>query len=273
MEQRRETANIDGGQADESSEDRYAFPEIVMSRSSLSSDNNEDQQQQQQQHQNDGGEQNQISSNQQKIFREETKAFDDLLSREMMQLSLQARNDIQEEIHGVKCLAPEETPELLERSLVELETQIDMIVRSSASIPNIPTRSLILARNLGDESYTNGRDFKLHILRCEMFDVRKAALRLCEYLDMIHSLFGEECLQRKLNLHNDFTKEELRLIRKGYFQFLPFRDRSGRRIFVDFPSEDTDNMTAELMVRTYKRTLIGSTADNEARLTVSFRFV
>lgn len=257
MEQRRETTDINGDQADENSETRNdnAFPESVMSNSSLSSDNNDDpeQQQQQQQHQqqNVGGEPNNISNNQQKIFREETKAFDDLLSREMMQLSLQARNDIQEEIHGVKCLAPIETPELLDLSIAKLDAQIDMIVRSSNSIPNIhiSTRALTLARSLGDESYTNGRDFKLFFLRCELFDVRNAALRLCEYLEMIHSLFGEVCLKREPILHSDFTKDELRLIKKGYFQFLPFRDRSGRRIFVDFPSEDTDNMTAELMAK------------------------
>ncbi len=251
MEQRRETTDIHRDQADENSKTRDAFLESVMSNRSLSSDNNEDQQQQQEQQpqQNDGGDQNKFSNSHQKVFREETKAFDDLLSREMMQLSLEARNDIQEEIHGVKCLAPIETPELLDLSLAKLDAQINLIVRTSTSIPNISTRSLVLARSLGDESYTNGRDFKLFFLRCELFDVRNAALRLCEYLEMMHSLFGEVCLKREPNLHNDFTKDELRLIRKGYFQFLPFRDRSGRRIFVDFPSEDTDNMTAELMVR------------------------
>lgn len=182
---------------------------------------------------------------------EETKAFDVQLSREMMQLSLEARNDIIEEIHGVKCIAPIETPDLLERAFVQLEAQINMIIGSSTSIPvpNLPTNSLILARNMGDQSYTNSRDFKLLCLRCELFDARKAALRLCEHVGMIHSLFGEQCLLRKPSLHIDFTKAELRLIRKGYFQFLPFRDRSGRRIFVDFPSEDTDNMTADFMAK------------------------
>ncbi len=222
--------------------------------SSLSSA--DDDAQQQLQHQDESEQQQQQQQQQQPAIKnqqlEETKAFDDLLSREMMQLSLQARNDIQEEIHGVKCIAPVETPELLERSLVQLEAQLNMITESSTSIPapNIPIDSLMLARNMGDQSYTNSRDFKLLCLRCELFDVRKAVLRLCEHVHMIRSLFGEKCLLREPSLHKDFTKAELQLIRKGYFQFLPFRDRSGRRIFVDFPSEDTDNMTAELMVRT-----------------------
>ena len=47
-------------------------------------------------------------------------AVDNLLSKELLQLSLKDRTAIQEEIHGVKCLAPEETPELLEASLIEL---------------------------------------------------------------------------------------------------------------------------------------------------------
>lgn len=226
-------------------------PRSATSRSLFSCADDDGQQQLQHQDESEQQQKQPAIKNQQL---EETKAFDDLLSREMMQLSLEARNDIQEEIHGVKCIAPIETPELLERSLVQLEAQINMIIGSSTSIPvpNLPTNSLILARNMGDQSYTNSRDFKLLCLRCELFDVRKAALRLCEHLDMLNSLFGEKCLLREPSLHKDFTKAEFRLIKKGYFQFLPFRDRSGRRIFVDFPSEDTDNMTAELMVRRTK---------------------
>ena len=48
-------------------------------------------------------------------------SFDDFLSRELLKLSLQDRNAINEEIHGVRCLALSETPLLLETGLKEFE--------------------------------------------------------------------------------------------------------------------------------------------------------
>ena len=45
--------------------------------------------------------------------------------REFMMVSNHDRTKIQEEIHGVGCLAPEETPEYLKMSLQELQLEID----------------------------------------------------------------------------------------------------------------------------------------------------
>jgi hypothetical protein len=42
---------------------------------------------------------------------------EELLSRELFDLSLENRNDFQDEIHGVRYIAPQETPELLRSSL------------------------------------------------------------------------------------------------------------------------------------------------------------
>jgi len=41
----------------------------------------------------------------------------------------------------------------------------------------------------------------------------------------------------------DFTKEELKDYRKGRYQFLPYRDRSGRRIITIFPGEELENIS------------------------------
>lgn len=51
---------------------------------------------------------------------------DDILSRHLLNLSFQQRTEIQEEMHGVKCLAPEETPLLLEESLRLLQIELDI---------------------------------------------------------------------------------------------------------------------------------------------------
>ena len=160
-----------------------------------------------------------------------------------MQLSLKDRNDIQEEIHGVKCLAPLETTEFLERSIAELDAELQTIILSSLN-----AAALLLAKSLGRESYANDAEFKLRFLRCELFDVPAAALRLCEYLNQVRSLFGDVALQRELQLQKDFTREEIREFRKGYFQLLPFRDRSGRRIIIAFPRDGFHERNLEVRV-------------------------
>lgn len=223
---------------------------------------------------------------------------EELLTKEMLQLSFKDRNAIQEEIHGVKCLAVKETPELIEQSLEELTHEIDKNIpdsqkraylkslernnnkinnnqqnnqrnkqkqqetnatvspteigsssertssTQSSSSPQQSKQSKQSPKNnssgngnINTSSYIHEKDFKLRFLRCEFFDAKKAAKRMCTYLDLMVELFGEYALDRPISL-SDFTKEELRHMRKGMIQTLPYRDRSGRRIMIAFPEEE-----------------------------------
>lgn len=154
------------------------------------------------------------------------KEVDDLLSKEMYSLTFADRTAISEEIHGVRCLAPEETPELLHRSLVELQQQIDLIPFKPAY-----DKAQVFAQDpeFSKTSYVNTLDFRLKFLRCELFHAPRAAVRLVKYLDLMLELYGIFALQRKVKL-SDFSKQEMQILRAGYFQMFPFRDRSGRRI-------------------------------------------
>lgn len=203
---------------------------------------NDGQQQQQQHHEEeDDDEQAQgLSQEQRRHISQETRTVEELLSREMMQLTLQDRTNIDEEVHGVKCLAPLETPELLQRSLYQLEVELNKILLApNPGFNNSPATSLLIARRLGNDSYANSVEFKLRFLRRELFnDVPKVARILCNYLHKVHTFFGRAALARELDLYEDFTKEELKEFRKGYLQLLPYRDRSGRRILIVFPTGD-----------------------------------
>ena len=147
-----------------------------------------------------------------------------MLSKELLQLSFNDRNAINEEMHGVRCLAPEETPELLRVSLLELSRELD-------AMPYKPAydKAQEQQQQQQQQSYVNTTEFRLKFLRCELFDARKAAIRLIKYLDLMVELFGLFALQRKIKL-SDFSKHELQILRAGYFQIFPFRDRSGRRV-------------------------------------------
>ena len=158
---------------------------------------------------------------------------DDLLSKELLQLSVKDRNDLQEEIHGVRCLAPEETPRFVEDSLRNLAIELDEVIPDSQKQAYLQSQQRPASR-----AYVNGREFRLLFLRCELFDCHKAAERMATVCDGLLDLFGRYALERPIKL-SDFTNAELKAIRKGRLQYLPFRDRSGRRIAVLFPGAET----------------------------------
>ena len=164
-----------------------------------------------------------------------------LLQEEIMKLSLQERNDYQEEIHGVRIVAKEETPELLAKSLKELDATLN-----SKSAPPL-TNFLKSQQRL--PTYVNTEAFRLRFLRCALFDVSAAAQQINNYLGVASELFGEIAFQRPIRM-SDFSKTELREFRKGRFQFLPYRDRagkSGRRILAVICGEDWGTVSAGMV--------------------------
>jgi len=167
---------------------------------------------------------------------------ENLLSKEILKLSLSDRNAIQEEMHGVRCLAPEESPDFLERHLNMLKFEL----------PNLP---LELAKGYRDShtmfpktTHVNTDQFRLRFLRQELFDVKKAARRLASYLNLARELFGDYALERPIRL-SDFTKKEQKYMRKGRVQWLPFRDRSGRRICVILNSHDFNEGSPKIQAK------------------------
>ncbi len=196
---------------------------------------------------------------------------DDVLAKQFYSLPSQNRNDINEEIHGVRSMACEETPDLLDYSLRQLSSELQNLPlhyrtiyhRASNPMINIPaTRSNDndnqsvdnLVKNVDAETgdrmdveffseqeippassntascYVKSENFQLAFLRCELFDAKKAAMRMTKYLELVYDLYGEEALRRPLRLDDLKSKEEIDVLKAGFQQLLPFRDRSGRRV-------------------------------------------
>ena len=208
---------------------------------------------------------------------------DELLAKEMMNLSLKDRNDIQEEIHGVKCMAVEETPELLQAALKQLAYEIDVNTPDSRKQAYLQSLRMKLkndelqnhqrtlrelhspqyivqsnSRNMHNTHSNNNStsnkqsycyihddvEFRLRFLRCELFHVQKSAKRMLRFLDLALELFGEFALRRPIQL-SDFTKDEMRYLRKGRNQVMPNRDRSGRRMSTIFPEDANSGPSSE----------------------------
>jgi hypothetical protein len=177
------------------------------------------------------------------ITSNDTNDVEKILANEMNNCTIKDRTEIQEEIHGVHCMAPDETPELLTRSMEQLSIELD----NDDHIPQDEKCAYLLSRRLQQEhelntSYVNSIEFRSMYLRSELFDVKKAARRIVKALDFLLNIFGEYALmERKIKL-SDFTKKELNLMRKGAIQLMPSRDRGGRRIIVAFPGYIFDSV-------------------------------
>jgi len=191
---------------------------------------------------------------------------DSLFAKALSNLSFNDRNTIGDEIHGVSCMAIEETPDLLERSLIDFESEIhnitpkpaydkaqellliSMSMSSSANnnnniINNPSSSSVCLSNSTSTTSfgscYINENKFRLRFLRCELFDVRKAAERYIKYLEFVAEVYGEYALERPIRM-SDFTTKEMSFMREGDSQLLPYRDQSGRRLFAFLSDKPRD---------------------------------
>ncbi|KAL3904879.1 MAG: hypothetical protein SGARI_004718, partial [Bacillariaceae sp.] len=139
---------------------------------------------------------------------------------------------IHEEIHGVQTLAVEETPEFVQQKLAELD-------RALQEIPDREKSAYLEAIRFNSLYVINQERLRVPILRAEVFDARKAAIRLVKFLELVFDLYGHEALMRPITLA-DFNSEDINLMKQGLFQMLPGRDRTGRRVmghFADIPAE------------------------------------
>ncbi len=167
----------------------------------------------------------------------ETEVLLKRISAEQNKLSYNDRNLINEEIHGVACNAKEESPEMLQYSLSKLSSELENLIledwrnNATTSTSALSASFLLCRRDYGEGTYVNTASFRLRFLRAENFDVRKAAIRLMKFLNLVLELFGAYALHRPIKV-TDFKRNELKALQSGWIQVLPFRDRSGRRLFI-----------------------------------------
>jgi hypothetical protein len=149
-----------------------------------------------------------------------TQINDAELARELNELSVNERETVFEEIHGVTEL-PEEAPDFVVECIKRFDHEI-------AELPKKRRVALDKAIFLKPSIETDVK-FKLMFLRAEYYDAFKAARRLTKYFENKQKLFGEDKLVKKITL-DDLDKEDMELFQKGGFLILPHKDRSGRPI-------------------------------------------
>ena len=166
------------------------------------------------------------------------------LAEELQKLSFKERVEIEEEVHGVRCGAVEETPELIRSSLKEFDDLLNLRKEknelpdngdnknNSYLLRNVVRISLLdetEAQAAKSKCYLNDPDIRLRFLRCETFNVQDAVERFINFILFTGDLFGDFVADRRISL-SDFTTREQRIFQNSRCQYLRFRDRSGRRI-------------------------------------------
>jgi len=158
-----------------------------------------------------------------------TEEVEALLAREWNQLTLQEREAINEEVHGVRDeyrdVVDKETPELLHGSLRQLALELD-------AIPKKPAYHTCQTE-YGATTWVNTAEFRLLFLRSEFFDAKKAAARIVAFLELSRSCWGDFVLEREVCL-SDLSEQDRVLLDSGLLQMLPGRDRCGRRVLIHF---------------------------------------
>jgi hypothetical protein len=150
---------------------------------------------------------------------EEPADMDKVLAQEVNNLSLQERNRVYEEVHGVaEPLGGD--PEFVAQRLSVFDWHL-------STIRNKPAYDLALQQS---PEYVNDSNFRLMFLRYTEFDANKAAQKLAAYFDCKMELFGREKLAQNITL-GDLDEKDLVYLRSGAIQILPATDRIGRPIF------------------------------------------
>ena len=143
---------------------------------------------------------------------------DALIAKELNDMSICDREQVFFDLHGVTPPIAE-TPDLIARSLTELDDKISKIAIK-------PAYALTETQN---KDYVHNRDFRLMFLRAERFDSELAANRLVNFFEYKLWLFGPEKLGSDISME-DLGPEALACLESGMNTLLPLRDRAGRGV-------------------------------------------
>ena len=146
-------------------------------------------------------------------------------------LSLHDRDALYGEIHGIAhCV--DETPAFLDKSCLELKREIHRLIQESndtsakggmSSLPSIPMTDLgcrldcsaFQAAEAMNSNYVHSRFHYLIFLRCERFDIPKAATRMLYFFQLKRELWGEHSLC--VDIHQGLlSRSELGHLKTGF---------------------------------------------------------
>ena len=162
-----------------------------------------------------------------------------LLSEQMNELSMEDREQLYEELHGVERDI-EEYPDFVASKLEGFQIELDKIKAKPAYEEALRM----------DSEYCNQRSLRLKFLRADRFNVKRAAYRWVSCFEVKKVLWGYERLTQEITLL-DLDDDAMSILRSGVLQIVPTRDRAGRKVLCNFQKQQNgiyanpDNMVSE----------------------------
>ena len=146
-----------------------------------------------------------------------------VISKEMYNLSIEEREKVYSDLHGVSDEI-DETPEFINESLARLEVELKCL----------PQKDAYNLANVSSPEYVENREFRLKFLRADNFDPKLAANRMARHFEYKQALFGKHKLTKDI-IQDDLDAGALECLYCGFQQMVTEKDRAGRTIGIWFP--------------------------------------
>ena len=180
---------------------------------------------------------------------------DAMIAKELNKLSLDERNRLFDEIHGVGGFLEKESDDFVD----------ELIPKFNAAMKGLPSSKRAAADKAFflKPSLEANKKFKLMFLRADCYNPKLAAKRCALYFQNKLELWGESCLTRTIT-KADLTAEDMEIY--GFFLLLPYKDNAGRSIwFSDFPKMNFD-LPVKALLRVNWYIIMTTLEDEEAQL-------
>lgn len=182
---------------------------------------------------------------------------DKLIAKQLNSMSLEEREFLYEEIHGVENEV-DETEDFVSNQLALLEIEINFLVKTR--------RGDIYEQAIRENpSYVCDREFRLMFLRADYFDPKKAARRIMRFLERKVKFFGLSSLTRTITL-DDFSSDDMAYMKAGRMQLLSSRDHKGRAVLADLHMDDkTKYVNIDNVIKSFLYLVYAAAEDEETQ--------
>lgn len=175
---------------------------------------------------------------------------------ELNRLSIQERDEVTYDVHGVSRSCLDEEPEFVSRSMSSLKSELE-------KIPASQKRAYLMALSQNRE-YVLGARFLIMFLRAALFNPKAAAIRMTSFFEEKLKLFGKEKLGRHIRV-DDLDENDICVLESGYAQILNARDRAGRAVFALIPTIRCQFRTEQSRLRVMYMVLMFALRDEDTQ--------
>jgi hypothetical protein len=156
--------------------------------------------------------------------------LDALYAKDMFELSMNERDKVLQDVHGVADVI-EETPEFIKERRAQLLHELNKLVANHKHKQTTAAYEQALQQNT---NYVQSERFQLLFLRADRWDPTRAANRIISFFEAKLELFGPKLLCKTICI-NDLSREDRKSLESGFFQLLPMRDVAGRGLVCGMP--------------------------------------